>query len=185
MHYLFKDWHFSPPSFSSCSTKYMLYLLKQSFCVSVSLHFFILLDFLLLFAAVQSLTHVQPFCDPIDCSPTGSSFHGILQTRILEWVASSFSRESSQPRDCTWVSSLAGGSFTTRPPRFCGFPSGFSGKEPASQSMRHNRQGSLTSQPPLNHGTSKESPDFHCKRHEFNPWSGKWDPTCQFSMAKK
>ena len=50
--------------------------------------------------------------------------------------------------------------------------------------MRHNRHGSLTSQPPVNHGTTKESPDFHCRRHEFNPWSGKWDPTCQFSVAK-
>ena len=35
-------------------------------------------------------------CDPIDCSPPGSSVHGILQARILEWVAISFSRGSSQ-----------------------------------------------------------------------------------------
>ena len=34
-------------------------------------------------------------CDPMDCSPPGSSIHGILQTRILEWVAIPFSRESS------------------------------------------------------------------------------------------
>ena len=38
-------------------------------------------------------------CDPVDCSPPGSSVHGILQARILEWVAISFSRESSGPRD--------------------------------------------------------------------------------------
>ena len=38
-------------------------------------------------------------CDPMDCSPPGSSLHGILQARVLEWVAISFSRESSQPRD--------------------------------------------------------------------------------------
>ena len=36
-------------------------------------------------------------CDPVDCSPPGSSVHGILQARILEWVAISFSRGSSQP----------------------------------------------------------------------------------------
>ena len=36
-------------------------------------------------------------CDPMDCSPAGSSVHGILQARILEWVAISFSRGSSQP----------------------------------------------------------------------------------------
>ena len=38
-------------------------------------------------------------CDPMDGSPSGSSVHGILQTRVLEWVAISFSRASSQPRD--------------------------------------------------------------------------------------
>ena len=38
-------------------------------------------------------------CDPMDSSPPGSSVHGILQARILEWVAISFSRGSSQPRD--------------------------------------------------------------------------------------
>ena len=38
-------------------------------------------------------------CDFMNCSPQGSSFHGILQARILEWVAISFSRGSSRPRD--------------------------------------------------------------------------------------
>ena len=38
-------------------------------------------------------------CDPMDCSLPGSSAHGILQARILEWVAISFSRRSSRPRD--------------------------------------------------------------------------------------
>ena len=38
-------------------------------------------------------------CDPMDCSPLGSSVHGILQARILEWVAIPSSRGSSQPRD--------------------------------------------------------------------------------------
>ena len=50
-------------------------------------------------------------CDPVDCSPAGSSVHGILQARILEWVAISFSRESSRPRDRTWDSCIAGGFF--------------------------------------------------------------------------
>ena len=40
-------------------------------------------------------------CNHVDCSPPGSSVHGILQARILEWVAISFSRGSSQPRDQT------------------------------------------------------------------------------------
>ena len=46
-------------------------------------------------------------CDPMDCSPPGSAFHGILQPRILEWVAILFSRGSSQPRDRTQVSCIA------------------------------------------------------------------------------
>ena len=41
-------------------------------------------------------------CDPMVCSPTGFSVHGISQARILEWVAMPFSRGSSQPRDQTW-----------------------------------------------------------------------------------
>ena len=51
-------------------------------------------------------------CDPMDCSLPGSSVHGIFQARILEWVAISFSRESSQPRDQTRVSSIADRRFT-------------------------------------------------------------------------
>ena len=51
-------------------------------------------------------------CDPVDYSLPGSSFHGILQTRILEWVAFLFSGESSGPRDQTWVSHIAGRFFT-------------------------------------------------------------------------
>ena len=50
-------------------------------------------------------------CDPMDCSPPGFSFHGILQARILEWVAISFCRGSSQPRDQTRVSRIAGRCF--------------------------------------------------------------------------
>ena len=52
----------------------------------------------------QSLNHVRLFFDPMDCSPPGSSVRGISQARVLEWVASSSFRESSWPRDWTWVS---------------------------------------------------------------------------------
>ena len=47
-----------------------------------------------------------------DCSPPGSSVHGILQARILEWVSMPFSRGSSQPRDWTQVSHIADRFFT-------------------------------------------------------------------------
>ena len=46
-------------------------------------------------------------CDPMACSPQGSSVHGIFQARILEWVAFSYSRESSQPEDRTCVSCIS------------------------------------------------------------------------------
>ena len=52
-------------------------------------------------------------CDPMDYSLPASSVHGILQARILEWVASPFSRASSQPRDQTRVSHIVGGFFTS------------------------------------------------------------------------
>ena len=51
-------------------------------------------------------------CDPMDCSLPGSSIHGIFQVRVLEWVAISFSRGSSQPGDWIQVSHIAGRHFT-------------------------------------------------------------------------
>ena len=51
-------------------------------------------------------------CDPKDCSPWGSSVHGIPQARILQWVAIPFSRGSFLSRDRTWVSCIAGRFFT-------------------------------------------------------------------------
>ena len=56
------------------------------------------------------------FCDPMDYSLPGSSIHEISHTRILEYIAISFSRNSSQPRDWTLVSSLTDIFFTTEPP---------------------------------------------------------------------
>ena len=56
-------------------------------------------------------------CDPVDCSPwTGSSVHEILQVRIPEWFVIPFSRGSSQPRDQTQVSCMAGSSLPPEPP---------------------------------------------------------------------
>ena len=55
-------------------------------------------------------------CDPMNCSPPGSSVHGILQAKILEWVASPFSKGWSRPRDRTRVSCITEGFFTTEPP---------------------------------------------------------------------
>ena len=47
-----------------------------------------------------SVTQSHPtFCDPLDCSPPGSSVRAILQARMLEWAAIPFSKGYSQPRD--------------------------------------------------------------------------------------
>ena len=54
--------------------------------------------------------------DPMDGRLPSSSVHGVSQARILEWVAISFSRGSSWPRDQTLIPCIAGGFFTTEPP---------------------------------------------------------------------
>ena len=62
--------------------------------------------------STKSHSVVSDSLQPVDCSPPSPSVHGILQARILEWVAISFSRESSQPRDQTKVPCIAGRFFT-------------------------------------------------------------------------
>ena len=60
-------------------------------------------------------------CDPMDCSLPDFSVHGILQVRIMEWIAISFSRGASQPRDQTRISSTEGRVLATRgsPQQWC------------------------------------------------------------------
>ena len=57
-------------------------------------------------ACAKLLQSCPTLCNPMDCSPLGSSVHGTLQARILEWVAIPSSRGSSPPRDQTRVSYL-------------------------------------------------------------------------------
>ena len=140
----------------------------------------------------ESFQSVLTLCDLMDCSPPGSSVHEILQTRILEWVAIPFSKRSSQPRDQTCVSRIAG--------RFIAEPPGKPSHQPSVYIIP-----SLLSLPPTHpHPTppsyparSSQSPElqFLCyhrsfalaiyfthgsayigegnERHEFNPWVGK------------
>ena len=72
--------------------------ISQAVCLSVSF-------------SQSSLT----LCNPVNYSPPGSSTHGILQARILEWVAIPFSRGSSRPGNQTWISCTADRFFTTEP----------------------------------------------------------------------
>ena len=64
------------------------------------------IETLIHFLPACMFTHVQ-LCDPMECSPPGSSVHGIFQARILKWVAISSSREPSRPRDQTCVSCVS------------------------------------------------------------------------------
>ena len=76
-------------------------------CVYIYIYIYIYVCMLSLFSCVQL------FCDAMDCSPPGSSVHGILQARILEWVAMPSSRGSSRPRDPTHISCIPGRFLTT------------------------------------------------------------------------
>ena len=70
------------------------------------------LDFLFIKCMHEPLSHSWLFETPMDCSPPGSYIYGILQERILDWITISFSKGSSQLRDWTQVSCIAGRFFT-------------------------------------------------------------------------
>ena len=55
----------------------------------------------------KSFQSCPTLCNPMDCSPPDSSVHGILQAKILEWIAMLSSRESSGPRDQTYISYIS------------------------------------------------------------------------------
>ena len=93
-----------PPYFSKADIFYQLIPFLPVVCVCI---------------CTKSLQSCLIFCDPMDCSPPGSSVHGILQARILEWIAIPFSRGSFWPRDWTcvsWGCCTAGRFFITEPP---------------------------------------------------------------------
>ena len=78
-----------------------------------------------LYICAKSFQSCLTLCDPVDCNLPGTSEHGILQARILEWVAMPSSRGSSQSRDRTQVSYIAGRFFTvwaTRKAQLLGQP---------------------------------------------------------------
>ena len=105
----------------------ILVLWMMSFKPAFSLPFFTFIKKLFSFSSLSSIRvvssaylkvkiEVAQLCltlhGPMDCSLPGSSAHGIFQARILEWVAISFSRGSSWPRDQTCVSHIVGRCFT-------------------------------------------------------------------------
>jgi len=83
---------------------------------SISAQLLIYFMSLLLLCACSVTKLCLTLCDPMDCSPLGSSVHWISQARILEWVVISFSRGSSPPRGRIHVFSLLRRFFTTESP---------------------------------------------------------------------
>ena len=71
-------------------------------------HFFITICYITLKSESEVAQSCPTLYDPMDCSPPFSSVHGIFQKRMLKWVAVSFSRVSSQPRDRTQICHIAG-----------------------------------------------------------------------------
>ena len=98
---IFRSWYYEP---NSCISAYLEKHRNPSWW-----HLLLMTSIVKWSEVTQSCLTL---CDPVDCSLPGSSVHGILQTRILEWIVISFSRGSSRPKDWTWVSHIAGRCFT-------------------------------------------------------------------------
>ena len=92
-----------------CSCKPMQMTFRGSIMMQASSYDKFLLICLYLYTRMLAqLLHLCPtLCDPMDCSPQGSSVHGILEARILEWVPMPSSRRFLQPRDWTDVSCIS------------------------------------------------------------------------------
>ena len=93
-------------NFVTCNAQTKLY---TPFFLSVLYPKEVITFFVCVYVCVSQLC--LTFCNPMDCSPPGSSVNGVLQVRILEWIATPISRGSSCPKDQTWVSCFIGGFF--------------------------------------------------------------------------
>ena len=105
-----------------CSCVYVCVIVCSAKVKPYYIHFFGILLFsctnccwepLKVSVKVKVISRVR-LCYPMDCSLPGSSIHGIFQARVLEWVAISFSRGSSPPRDGTRVSCITGRHFMSK-----------------------------------------------------------------------
>ena len=104
-------YHF-PSTLSSLLSFFLEKIVIQRSCINA---FCVVGSNLDLVVIVQSLSHVRLFCDPLDCSATGSSVPETFQARILEGVAISFSSGPFGPRDQTHISHLTGKFLATEP----------------------------------------------------------------------
>ena len=92
---------------------FFLYFILESVIGFVFKYIYMLLYFVYLYMAIYLSARSSPtLCDPVDCIPPGSSVHGILQARILDWVAMPSSRASLWHRNWTQVFFIGGRFFT-------------------------------------------------------------------------
>ena len=104
-----------------CNTKEAHYVILKPYGLAKQLYFFHSLNLLKVILCVCvscSVIVSLTLCDPMDSSPPGSSVRGILQARILEWVAISLSKNLPWPRDKTWVFGIASRFFTSQAQKF-------------------------------------------------------------------
>ena len=87
-------------------------LLQNYFCLQLCQIFFIYFGGCNCESESEVAQSCLTLCNPMDCSLPGAFIHGIFQAKILEWVATSFSRRSSWPKDWTQVSRIVGTCFT-------------------------------------------------------------------------
>ena len=73
---------------------FYIFLNNKYMCINILIHIYI-------YTHIRIAQPCPTLCNPMDCSLPGSSVHGIFQARILERIAISYSRESSQPKDQT------------------------------------------------------------------------------------
>ena len=87
-------------------TNLVLFIELKRYLEISSTYITIYLDNTTFCLCAQLLSHVQIFCNPMDCTLLGSSVHGIFQARILEWVTISSSKESPRSRNQTHISCI-------------------------------------------------------------------------------
>ena len=98
---------------SDCRTDFILFIYFCQMCFKIRFYWSIFaLQYCVSFWKVIVTLSCQTLCNPLNCSPSDSSVHGILQMRILEWIAIHFSRGPSWPRARTQVSCFVGGFIT-------------------------------------------------------------------------
>ena len=99
-----------PPRFSQCTrSKHLSHASNLFTPVCLSIVKISICQFYICYLHIHNvhaklLQSYPTLCYPMNCSPPGSSVHGIVQVKILEWVAMTFSRGSSLSRDQTWIS---------------------------------------------------------------------------------